>query len=155
MGNPACGEIDATEGGHLHRMIDQIIIVPGTIATEAPWFGTVTAQAGGNLPVAAGLVFGWLQIDGMGLFFLAVNLQEHAGAVEVGMIPIEMGAAHRKIIGIDLVFNEQRSRRRLALPGALVQLVHGDRMAFGRGDQANHVFCEVPNHVTAGDPGGQ
>ena len=151
VAHAARDERAAPEPPHLHRAVDQFIVVGGLVAAKAKFGGFDGLQCGRHLPATQRLVARDLQH--MGQELLAVYTQEQAGAVEKTAARIQPGAAHRVVERIHLVTHQQR-RSRVAgdFPVAFVQLHQGQRMAALDGTQSLKVFGKLAHQITAGYP---
>ncbi len=145
-------EFDQIETAHLHRMIDQIVIIIGQIVTKAPGLGIVSAHAGGDAPVGIGVTLRRQQLHPAGLIGGAVHPQKQAGAVEVAMGAIQVRGTNRQLPGMHLIANAQRTLDAINPPGLLVELDHGQRAGGTRSRQATDITGKVANHVATRNP---
>ena len=152
------GEADDLRRAHLHRIVDQRVVVRRPIQAEtvsprralhAAGFG----QRGVDLPVfqpGRGD-----EIEQAGFVFLPLDAQEHAGAVEESMRLVQVRAAHGQVPGIDGVFDFERAGARRGLPGMVVEFFHAHRPPAAPGGQCLDLARKIANQVAAGYPGGQ
>ncbi|MCY1227045.1 hypothetical protein D9M72_393020 [compost metagenome] len=155
-------EAGQLEGAHLDRMVDQLIVVGHLIAAEAVALRACAARrfahGGGHAPAAIGLAGGRMDIDGAWPLGLPVHAQEHRAAVEEAVGGVQVRRAHRQVPGVDLVAERQRAvgqADRRGLPALLVELGQADLAPARVGADAHDIAREVPDHVTARDPGRQ
>ena len=151
--------LEAREGefAHLHRMVDELVVVrcakaPETVRIARP--AVLGRQRGDQLPVPARLGLGLVDGDEAWRVGASGHRHEHAGAIEEAMGRVEVGRTHRQVPGIDLIVQHQRARPGLnrRAPGVLVELLERARFAIGLRGQADDVARELPDHVAARNP---
>src|SRR5690606_4843398 len=145
------------EGGrrelaHLHRMVDQLVVVGGLVSTEPPAAGSVAphgGQGGGDSPAPEGGAAWRQDVDAAGLFLAAGDREEDTGAVEEAVARVEMGGANRQVPRIDPVGDQQPplACEAAAGPGVLVDLLDRHGATAGGGVDALDVAGELPHHV--------
>ena len=151
----ADGKGEAAKFPHLHGTVDEVPVVLRTIASETVPVGLHQRQRGGHAPVPPYRFGRRGQLDFTGLRFTPLHPQEQAGAVEEGMALVEVGGADRALPRIDLVFEHQLTLGPLHLPALLVQRHHREFPAAAGSTDGDEVAGEIPDHVAAGDPGGE
>ena len=119
-----CIEMRKLEVPHLHRVIDQCVIVRCPEAPElvqgvrGPFGASRTTrrhlgarQRRCHLPVSEGLPVGREDVYRTWVVFLPLHAQEHAAAIEEPMRRIQMGCPHGQIPRIDLIADHQAQPR--------------------------------------------
>ena len=149
-------EVQQLEGAHLHRMVDELVVVGGLVAAKAVALRLQLSQGRGHAPAGAVGVAGGLDVDRVQALGLTNHFQEDAGAVEVAVVLVQVGHAHAQVPGVDLVGQLQGALNRRGLPGVLVELVQAHQVlaSVARLD-LDDVLGELSHQVGARDPGGQ
>ena len=110
------------ELAHFDRMIDQLVIVIRNVSTKTMTTRLQLGQRSSYAPLTKGLAFRCLYIDDVPQIFLAMHLQENAGAIKKTMRLIQMRRTYRQIPRIDLISESQRPLAAGGAPAVLVEL---------------------------------
>src|SRR5882672_5076894 len=141
-----------SEFAHLHRVVDQLVVVRSDIAAESERAGAFSRHRRSDAPIAVARAPGPQDLELARRTFVPERPQEHASAVEKSVPGIEVRAAHREVPRVYLVAHAERPGDRLRAPGVLVDLLESHRAVTAPGIYGNDVTREVPNHVAAGGP---
>jgi hypothetical protein len=159
-GTPQAVNVASVKGAHGDRVIDQFVIVGGSVEAESVSPGslvTCRSERGGDTPGFEVPADRPLDIDQTRQMFVTEGTQEYAAAIEEGVCLVDMRSAYREIPGVDLADDGKRHTlaERRSLPAMFVELGERDRFAGSLGTNRDDVACEVTNQVAAGDPGRQ
>ena len=155
VGHAASFKTGMVEMPHLHRMIDQRVVVVGAEAAEPQLRTADPVEPGGQFPGGVGGAVRGVDVHLAGLVLEPHGGEKQTAAVEITVGGVQMGAAHREIPGVDLIAHGHRPGGRRHLPGLLVELGHVQGRVVRRRLQGHDMTGEIPDHVAAGDPGGQ
>ena len=159
VGHSGGREAGEGEGAHFDRVVDQFVIIGGAVQAErvlggGARFAVGRRQRRGDAPVAVSATRRRLDIDEARRLFLTNDAQEDAGAVEEGVRFVEVGAAYRKIPGMDFAGDGERRAEfeRRGLPGVLAELDQRHVLAARFGADGDDVAGEIADQVAARNP---
>ncbi len=155
VGHAAGFEAGMVEMAHLHRMIDQGVVIVGAETAETQLRAADPVEPGGQFPGGVGGAVRGFDVHLAGLVLEPHGGEKQAASVEIAVGGVQVGAAHRQVPGVHLIAHRDRPAGRRQLPGLLVQLGHVHGSAGRRRFQRHDMAGEVTDHVAAGDPGGQ
>ena len=143
------------EMAHFDRMVDQCVIAVGAIAAEAVRRRAVGRQRRGNAPLGK-LRSLRCRDDQLARGVSAAFWTKKDGStVEVGALRIQVRRSHRKVVGIDVRNQAQRSRASGRAPGILGFLDELHRAGRRLGPYTHEMSRELADQVAARNPGGQ
>ena len=154
VGDPAGLEFHECEPAHLDRVVDQLVVVGRRVGPEPPGRGPCARHRRRHTAVRRPFGSGPDQVHAARTVLAPHGVDQEARAVEVGPVGVQVGAADRQVVRVDLVDEGQRPRHRGAAPALLVDLPDGNGPAPGLGAAADHVAREFPDEIATRDPGG-
>ncbi|KFB70906.1 MAG: hypothetical protein AW09_003970 [Candidatus Accumulibacter phosphatis] len=155
--NTAGRECGQRKGAHFDRVIDQFVIVGGSVEAESVLPGSLVAcrsERGGDTPRFEVPADRPLDIDQTRRMFVTEGAQEYAAAIEKSVCLVDMRSAYREIPGVNLADDGERHTLadRCSLPAVFVDLGERYHFASSLGTNRDDVAREVTNQVTAGNP---
>ena len=132
-------------GADLERTVQEVVVVPGPVAT------VVRGEGGGADPV-----LGALDLESDLLVRAALDAEEHARSVDEGVIGGEVRGTDREFGGEDAVADlDVLAAGPVDLPGRLVAFGDAQVAAGGPRVERDHVARVLAHQITARDPAGQ
>ena len=141
--NSAGLELDALVLADLDRMVEQLVVVLRLVDPEAAFVDLAGCERRCDAPVLAQRLRRRLEryFDRLGV--APLRQREHARAVEVPALTIEIGAAHRLVECVDSDRERERAARAAHSPRRRRGLRYGQRLATARRCDLNDVAREV------------
>ena len=137
---------------HLHRMIDELVIVARSIATETVGLRAAARQAGRDAPIATGLYYRRYDIELAWTVLAPDRPRKHACTIEITAHSVEIGRADRKIERINIGGKSKRTGARIGSPDVLGDLLDLYWRLATCAVRRVEVTRELPDQIAAGNP---
>ncbi len=96
-------------GGHLDRVVDQLVVIGGGVVAKAVSVDGDRRHRGGHLPAGGAGVGGPLDVQRLRAIALPDHPRQDCRAVEIGALVVDVGATDRFVAGVDSQVQGQRA----------------------------------------------